>query len=455
MITGLVRFFYPDIKKEEVKKFGILAVTLFFILGTYWVLRLLKDVFVYTLAFPAEFWPLGKGISMIKYLKPASVVGVFLASFIYTKLIDKFKSHELFYIIISFYVAFFSCITAIIFIMNTWGVHAVGKYPLAIAGCAGYLLTESYGSLVVALFWSFTVSKSTSDQAKRCFPFVITIAQIGTIIGSSLVYISFSNEFLFGLSLLSLVGVIVSIRYFVNNITDDAEAAAPTKNKKPDMLAGIKLILTQPYLMGVFVVSTFYEVAKTIVDFQMKSQATLVPGVDFKAFVGKFGMAVNFVTFVMALLGTSKLIKRFGLRFCLLLSPIVSGLALVGLYAYYQTSPSPYNLLQVTFVVMVILTAISYAVNNPTKEMMYIPTSKDAKFKAKGLIDILGGRGAKATGASIGGSLVVLGDPALTIAALMGVGTLISVGFVAAWIVAATFVGLKNSQLIKDGTIIE
>ena len=221
------------------------------------------------------------------------------------------------------------------------------------------------------------------------------------------------------------------------------------------MFAGLKLILTQPYLIGVFVVSTFYEVAKTIVDYQMKSQAKIIPEIDFKTFVGSYGTYVNLATFTLALFGTSKLIKKFGLRFCLLFSPIITGCGLIGLYLFYQTGPNPTHLLYATMGMMILLTALSYAVNNPTKEMMYIPTSKDAKFKAKGLIDMLGGRSAKASGASIGGALNVVGSPALSLVNLMTFGTLISVGFVGAWIVAALFVGMKNSQLIKEGKIIE
>lgn len=454
MITGLVRFFYPDIKKEEVKKFGLLALALFFILGTYWVLRLLKDVFIYQLAFPIEFWPAGYGREFIPTLKPISVITVIVASFVYAKLVDMFKKHQLFYVIISFYMAFFSIVTAIVLAMNTWGIEAIGKWPLAITGTLAYLFTESYGSLVVALFWSFTVSSSTSDQAKRCFPFIITIAQVGTISGAWLVKSGLSDTLLFTICLFSLGAVMWTINYFVKTVPAEADAKA-SKKKKPDMLAGIKLIATQPYLIGVFVVSTFYEVAKTIVDYQMKSQADIIDGVNFKEFIGEYGMWVCALTFFMSLLGTSKLIKKFGLRFCLLFSPVISGSALVILYLYYQTSPDPINLLNATFYVMITLTAISYAVNNPSKEMMYIPTSKDAKFKAKGLIDMLGGRSAKATGAKIGGALTVSGAPATTIVNLMTFGTLISVGVVAAWIVAAIFVGVKNSELVKEGKIIE
>ena len=455
MITGIVQFFYPDIKREEIKKFGLLAIALFFILGTYWILRLLKDILIYKLAFPVEFWGEGYGATMIPSLKIASILTISIVSIIYAKLIDSFKKHQLFYIIISFFIAAFTIVTAIVFAMKIWGVAAIGKMPLAITGIATYLITESYGSLVIALFWSFTVSSSTSDQAKRCFPLIMTIAQIGTILGSGLVSQSIDITLLFFICLFSLASVIVTMHYFVANVPVEAELHTEKKKSKPDILAGFKLILTQPYLAGVLIVSTFYEIAKTVVDYQMKSQAAIIPGVNFQVFIGKFGTYVNILTFVISLLGTAKLIKRFGLRFCLLFSPVVYGGSLIVLYFYYQSSPAPMDLLNATLYVMIALTAISYAVNNPTKEMMYIPTSKDAKFKAKGLIDMFGSRSAKGTGAAVGGALNVKGDALMSIANLMTYGTLFSVGIVAAWMVAAIFVGLKNSQLIKDGEIIE
>ena len=87
--------------------------------------------------------------------------------------------------------------------------------------------------------------------------------------------------------------------------------------------------------------------------------------------------------------------------------------------------------------------------------MMYIPTSKDAQFKAKGLIDMFGGRTAKGTAATISDALNIKGNALASITNLMTYGTLISIGIVSAWMVAAVFVGIKNSQLIKDGEVIE
>ena len=85
MLSGIVRFFFPDILKEEVKKFSLFAVACFFTLGTYWILRLLKDVLIYELAFPAELGlGLGYGRIFIPSLKLISLVSVLLSVFIYS-----------------------------------------------------------------------------------------------------------------------------------------------------------------------------------------------------------------------------------------------------------------------------------------------------------------------------------------------------------------------------------
>ena len=166
-------------------------------------------------------------------------------------------------------------------------------------------------------------------------------------------------------------------------------------------------------------------------------------------------MSVNFLAFLMALLGTSIVMKKMGLRFCLILYPVMFGSSMIGLYLFYLTGPTPETLLWATFGVMMLVTATSYAVNNPVKEMMYIPTSKDAKFKVKGLTDMFWSRSAKMSGMQVGGALNVPGDAMGSISRLMGYGTLISLGFIGVWLAVAIYVGQKNAQLTRDGQIIE
>jgi ATP:ADP antiporter, AAA family len=107
----------------------------------------------------------------------------------------------------------------------------------------------------------------------------------------------------------------------------------------------------------------------------------------FAQFMGFFGQATNTLSFGLSLLGTSFVIRSLGLKTTLLLFPC----CLLAAGAVVYLFPS----LEVVFAVMLALKALSYALNNPCKELLYQPTSKSVKFKAKSWIDIFGQRGAK------------------------------------------------------------
>jgi len=57
--------------------------------------------------------------------------------------------------------------------------------------------------------------------------------------------------------------------------------------------------------------------------------------------------------------------------------------------------------LQIVFLVMMVIKGMSYALLNPTKEILYQMTGSNVKFKCKSWIDTFGQRGSKA-----GGSLI-------------------------------------------------
>ena len=161
----------------------------------------------------------------------------------------------------------------------------------------------------------------------------------------------------------------------------------------------------------------------------------------FASFMALFGQCANVLALAMALLGTSYLMRKFGLTFCLLLFPVAVGFVV----SYVYINP----LLWTVFAAMIVVKGLSYALNNPAKEMMYIPTSKDAKFKAKSWIDMFGARSAKAAGSGVNNAFK---DSAPM---LMLYGTMIALGLVGVWIVAAMFVGRTFNKLTKEGRIIE
>ena len=467
MLTGLVNYLYPDINKEEAKKFGLLSFIFFLTICAYWLARLVKNVIFYKIAFPEELgWLPSQGRlfqPVAKFWSPFIVFGIVM---VYTKLIDMFKKHVLFYIIGGIYSVIFGLTTMALILRNVYGDAFLGKWALAAVGWGSFFAIESFGSLVISLFWSFTNSICTSESSKTGYPMIIVAAQIGGVLGSGLTLSggTFDTWALFAIVTMLVICILLSMRHFMHTIpaeqmVSDKQTPTSTKESKKgnaleNLFAGVKLILTRPYVFGILIVSTLYEVINQVIEYQMQTQANDSPlyssAANFTWFQGMYGLSTNLLSLVMAALGTRYLIKRFGLRFGLLFFPIVLGTSCIMLFGFYSYgSPTPNQLLWATFVVMMIAKGLGYAVNNPVKEMMYIPTSKDTKFKAKGFIDVFGGRMSKLGGAQINNAFKH------NMHHLMVYGTMFSLGITGIWILAALYVGFKNKSLIKDGEIVE
>lgn len=464
MLNSMIHYFFPDLKQNEVKKFGILSFTFFLIIGGYWLVRLLKNTLFIKVCFPEDLGCLpNEGLKNQPIAKFWSPFVVFALVMVYSKLVDMYKKHTLFYIICGVYTALFGTFTAALFLREMYGNAFFGKTFLGLLGWVSYFTIESFGSLIVALFWSFTNSITASDSAKRGYPLIIAFAQVGAVVGAGLVFFAHT----FGLPQLFLVvtlvtaAIIPTISYFMKVVPASDQVGDVKSSKtegKPEAKAGftegIRLLFTRPYLMGILLVSTLYEVINQVLEYQMQSQASVFPAyadeLGFAQFQGMYGVATNLLSLLMALLGTSYLIKKYGLRFGLLFFPVSLVTALALLLAYFKLgAPSAGMLLAATFIAMMIAKGLGYAVNNPVKEMMYIPTSKDAKFKTKGFIDVFGSRMAKMGGGQINNMFKhSLND-------LLVYGTLFSFGLSAVWILAAVYVGNKNAQLIKDNEIVE
>ena len=147
----------------------------------------------------------------------------------------------------------------------------------------------------------------------------------------------------------------------------------------------------------------------------------------FSAFTGKYGMSINTMALIFALTGTSFLMRKFGLRFCLIMYPTIIGVVLCGLLAFNAGGATHLQIMWALFGSMIAVKGFSYALNNPTKEIMYIPTSKDVRFKAKTWIESFGGRSSKGIGSGVTAAF------AKNLPALLSIGTIISLGIVGVW----------------------
>ncbi|MCX5921852.1 MAG: hypothetical protein NTX86_00825 [Candidatus Dependentiae bacterium] len=466
MLTKFVHFFWPDLHKEELKKYTILGMIFFLIIGTYWLVGLAKNTIFFKIAFPSQFgWPANYGCLMQPIAKFWSPFVIILLILLYSKIIDLFEKHTVFYLLCSLYTFLFGGITLLLALRHFYGDMYLGKNILAGIGWLSFFATDSFGALLITLFWSFTISISTTQSAQRSYPFLVTMAQCGAITGSlinlgSLQFGGIWTFFLIATATSIIIGCLMY--YFMRVIPPQQQIGNPeahtTENKKEGFLkgffSGLILLITKPYVLCILVISTFYEIITQIVEYQMQTSAHEHPSFCqedvFAQFQGMYGISVNTLALLMAFFGTSYLLKRFGIRFCLLVFPVCLATAFISLFVFFNLgNPTAGQFLWATFGVMLLAKGLAYGLNNPVKEMLYIPTSKDIRFKTKGWIDMFAFRAAQQTGAQINNIFKN------NIGNLMIFGTLISCGITVVWIFAAIYVANKNKHLIKIGTIIE
>jgi len=441
MLPKPLRVVWGDLTLSEVKKFGLLALALMCTVGPYWMLRGVREALFIDLV----------GIRWQPWGKIASLLFIIPLILIYSKLVDLVKKEKLFYVVYFSYAVLFVLIAFFVEFPQTLSASTSPLFawiPGQGLGWVSYVIFESFGALAVALFWSFVASYTTTDSAKRGYGMIISITQIGTI-GGSLFIANYAQKLglpfiiLIATSFIIIVPFIIRL-YLSQNNEEPAKAFFRKDKPKTGFLEGLRLLLKQPYLLGIFIVTTGYEAIGVFLEFQMNLLAhSRYPTKElFAEFYGRYGFYTNGLAFIFALVGTSFFLRTFGLRICLLLFPIAT--------ATIVCTTRLFPVLPVVLGSMIILKGMSYSLNTPSKEILYIPTSRDVRFKTKGWIDIFGVRSVKASGAGINAFLGKLA-PAESIAYITPVLLFLASG----WLIVARLVGIKHHKLEKKNQIIE
>jgi ATP:ADP antiporter, AAA family len=464
------RLYGDKLPPSEMIRTLCLATTLFFMIGGYWLLRSLKDPVLMTLC-GYKAIPKAKMLSVFVVLGVVSIYNHFLDSDI--------PKHKLFYMFGSFYFCLFLSIS-IMLKHPTIGLANSHASPYRILGWVSYCSIESFGSVMVSLFWSFANSNISLETAKASYGVMVATAQVGSIIGPALVNrlastIGPANCYMVGsFCMLLLQGTMYTYIYFYGTAeerqaAEDAksERAPPKKKEKAGVLEGLVLFWKFNYVKGIFAISCLFMVEVTIVDFTMKVLANEYFSEEFPceqsnldcydpatgeygltkeatnamtSFMGLFGVATNSLSFLFSLLGTSAVIRYLGLRLTLLLFPSMCLMVIIFVRLY----PTLY----VVFAAMILLKGFSYALNNPTKEMLYQPTSPAVKYKAKSWIDIFGARGSKAMGS------VVTNAFSYSAEVLVSRGSLVGMAVASFLIWNARFMGKKFDEYTESGYIV-
>ncbi len=428
----------------------LLGCSFFFIIGTYSVIRPLKaSVFLGLVG--KEYIPIAKIISII-ILSPCLLI--------YAKLVDKLKRYQVMYFFLIFYVIG-SIIASLTLMHPTIGIANTYTSKYRIFGWLFYLFIDLYSPLIVATFWAFANSINTPEHAKKNYGNIVALSRLGGMATSFGCWLILKNvtlpitttipAILISTSIF-LLGCFFCIEKIIKKIPDEFlhgykavyEVEKNKKKKETGLWSGLKLMITQPYVLGIFGIVYIYEVISVITDYQMQVLMSLQSNNaigDMSSFMFIYTASFQALGFFFAVFGTGQLLKKAGVHFCLLVMPVATGALMIALFAY----PS----LSTIFIVMVLLRALNYGFSAPVKEILYIPTTKDVKFKSKSWIDSFGKSLSKTSGSSF-----TFFSQTKNALSLIKINSLGAIALSAIWIAIAFGLGKKYTKTVDANEVI-
>lgn len=434
---------------QEVKKFAFLASIFGLIIGVYWTLRPIKD---------SAFGSIVGG-GYLPYAKILSVLVTVAVVLVYGKLVDMFSRYKVFYGIVTTY-AILAGIFWWCFMDPQIGFTNTVASPERIIGWAFYVWVESFGSLIVALFWAITTDITLPESAKRGFPIIMLLGQLGNIFGPGILNTRrlglLHSGPIIGICSVLMFFIVALFYLFCSNMSK-AELSGYHQDEdapdgEPGFFEGIKLLLTHKYLLGLFFIVSVYELIITILDnhFKQAVYETFASEGLRSAYLSDYAVWVGIISSACVLLGINNIQRHLGIVVSLILTPLLVLAAVV----WIKLNPSS---IVSSFWIMTCSKAVNYALNAPTLKQLYIPTSKDAKYKAQSWIEMFGSRAAKGSASFVNLkriTFVAKFGPIDGISAFLTMTTAVSFGLVAVWLLVAMFAATAYNKAIKENTIV-
>ncbi len=269
-----------------------------------------------------------------------------------------------------------------------------------------YLFGDLFSTLMVATFFVFLNDSVTPVEAKRLYGLIGLGGVVGGVFGTSAVRVWIDDldrtDWLwvcFAIATAIIVIAMTAGRFIAKKDETDVSLKNDGKRRHGNpAFEGAQLVFKSRYLLAIASVVGLYEIVSTLLDFQFT--ATISHYLDGDAIGKQFSMVfaiTNWVSMFVQLFLTSFIMTRFGLTAALMVLPV----AILAGSAGFLIFP----VLWVGSSLNTVDNGFSYSINQSAKETLYVPTSKDEKYKAKAFIDMFVQRFAKAL--AVGVSLIV------------------------------------------------
>jgi AAA family ATP:ADP antiporter len=358
------------VEPYEVKAVSLSMLYFFFLFGSYSVVKPVRDAMgtVY-------------GVAHLQELFTATLVASFVFAPLYSGLASRIKLSTFLP-----WVYGFVAITILAF----YALFARGQYQNRGIAAAFYVWVSTFNMLIISVFWTFMADIFSRTQAKRLFGFVAAGGTIGGILGPAIATLLATRIGNNNLLLISATGfgvTAVLVRMLARekqkllSVGVEMQSTSLEHRLKGNPFDGFRLLLRSRYLLLLALFLLLMTWISTIVYFQLGDLIT-------KAFssreartqaYGMIDLTVNSIAVVIQLLGTGRLIQRFGVSVGLLLNPIIMVIAFLAI----AFSP----VLLILGGMQIIRRVAEYAVAKPTREMLFTVVDQESRYKAKNVID--------------------------------------------------------------------
>ncbi|MCC8417181.1 MAG: NTP/NDP exchange transporter [Rickettsia endosymbiont of Bryobia graminum] len=445
-ISKLKEIMWP-IKNEELKLFVPMALMMLCILFNFGALRSVKD----GLVIPSI------GAEVISFLKlwlvlPSSIIFTIL----YVRLSNKIRFEYIFYIVISGFLLFFLLFAYIIYpnqqiyhpdpekIKNLvylypnfqWFIKIMGKWSYAIM----YICSELWSAVIINLmFWQFANNIFDTSKAKRFYPILGMVGNIGLILAGSVLVIfsdiegiinsgiivdniQYRSEMMLKpiISIIAFSGVVSMLLFRLINylIIHDSDLSSDFKTDKIQiktslpLFKSIRMVLKSKYIGHIALLIICYGLSINIVEGPWKAKVReLNPNtLDYIHFMGRFNiwMGISCVTFALV---ASNVIRKFTWLISALSTPLMFSITGLTFFIFVIFSDKlnfdleDFNPIYIAVIIGAIQNILSkstkYSLFDSTKEMAYIPLSLELRTKGKAAVEVIGTKFGKSLGAFI------------------------------------------------------
>ncbi len=345
------------VQRGELAKVVLLATNVFVLLTTYYVLKVVREPLI-----------LLDGGAEVKAYASAGQAGLLL--FVVPAFGALAARRSRLQLMVSVQTFFIGCLVA-------FYVLARAHLPI---GIPFYLWVGVFNVLVISNFWSFAADVFTQDQGKRLFGIIGLGGSAGAILGALVPGFLKHHVDLYGLMLVAAGGLALSTVIYA--FVDRTGSKAP---ERMDRKGGFALVASDRYLRLIAIMLVLATVVNTTGEYVVgsmvegASHAVADRGAYIASFYSSYYGAVNVASALIQGLLVARLLSAVGVRRTLFVMPLVafgSWLLFLG-----RTTVSMIRLTKTAE------NSFDYSLHNTVRQALFLPTSREAKYKAKAAID--------------------------------------------------------------------